>query len=349
MDTETMRVLQLVSRDEPGGVQVLTRMIEAGFSARGIEVDTLALIRQGTTGERLSHLGHVARRIAAGRYDAIFSYHAAAGLVMATVGRAAGVGKRLSHLTAMPDAIHARWRALDKLAGATGGYSEVIANSAATAAAFSDYPAAFTRRIHTIPHGVVPVPAPLRQVDWKERLGIAPASRVLVAAGRLTPQKNYETAIKALALRPDSHLAIAGDGPLRDSLEALAGGLNVRERLHLPGSLQRAELGDFFAIADIYLSPSNWETFGLAAVEAQMAGLPVIATDLPVLREVLGAAADPTTLAFHPVGDAQALATAIDAMLASPPDPNTLQAVADAARRRYGLETMVRSYLDLLE
>ena len=130
-----MRVLQLVSRDEPGGVQVLTRMIEAGFSARGIEVDTLALIRQGTTGERLSHIAHVARRIAAGRYDAIFSYHAAAGLVMATVGRAAGVGKRLSHLTAMPDAIHARWRALDKLAGATGGYSEVIANSAATAAA----------------------------------------------------------------------------------------------------------------------------------------------------------------------------------------------------------------------
>jgi hypothetical protein len=36
-------------------------------------------------------------------------------------------------------------------------------------------------------------------------------------------------------------------------------------------------------------------------------------------------------------------------MLASPPDPNTLQVVADAARRRYGLETMVRSYLDLLE
>jgi hypothetical protein len=36
-------------------------------------------------------------------------------------------------------------------------------------------------------------------------------------------------------------------------------------------------------------------------------------------------------------------------MLANPPDPNTLQAVADVARRRYGLETMVQSYLDLLE
>ncbi len=346
---EPRRILQLVSRDEAGGVQILTRMIEAGFTARGAEVETLALIRPGSTRERLAHLARVARRIAGGRYDAIFSYHAAAGLVMATVGRLAGVRKRLSHLTAMPEAIRPRWRAMDKLAGVSGGYTEVIANSAATAAAFADFPAAFTRRIRTIPHGVVPVPAALHEVDWRARLAIPAAAGVLVAAGRLTPQKNYETAVKALARLPEVHLAIAGDGPLRESLQALAAELGVERRLHLIGTLDRAALGDLFAIGTVYLSPSNWETFGLAAVEAQMAGLPVVASDLPVLREVLGAAGRPATLAFHPVEDDGALAAAAGRLLADPPDAATRAAVAGAARQRYGLDTMVQLYVDLLE
>ncbi len=347
--TEPRRILQLVSRDEAGGVQVLTRMIETGMGARGIEVETLALIRSGSLRERLSHLVHVASRTVGGRYDAIFSYHAAAGLVMATVGRLAGARNRLSHLTAMPDAIRPRWRAMDKLAGMTGGYTEVIANSAATAHAFADFPAAFTRRIRTIPHGVVPVPAATRRIDWKRRLAIPSASRVLVAAGRLTPQKNYETVVKALSRLPDVHLAIAGDGPLREALQDLAERLGAGGRLHLAGTVDRADLGDFFAMGDIYLSPSNWETFGLAAVEAQMAGLPVIASDLPVLREVLGAAGRPATLAFHPVGDGQALAAAIASMLADRADAATLDAVAAAAKAHYGLDTMVQRYIDLLE
>ena len=242
--TEPRRILQLVSRDEAGGVQILTRMVETGFAARGIEVETLALIRPGSMRERLSHLARVATRVARGRHDAIFSYHAAAGLVMASVGRLAGARKRLSHLTAMPDAIRPRWRVMDKLAGISGGYTEVIANSAATASAFADFPAAFTKRIHTIPHGVIPVPAPLRQLDWRKRLAIPSTCRVLVAAGRLTPQKNYETAVKALRRLPDVHLAIAGDGPLRESLQDLASQLGVEGRLHFAGTVDRAALGE---------------------------------------------------------------------------------------------------------
>lgn len=346
--SDRKRILQLVSRDEPGGVQILTRMIETGFEARGIDVEILALIRSGSMRERLSHLAGVAKRIVRGRYDAIFSYHAAAGLAMATFGRVARVRKRLSHLTAMPEAIRPRWRAMDKLAGRTGGYTEVIANSAATAAAFSDFPVAFTRRIHTIPHGVVPIPSPSLRVDWRKRLAIPATCRVLLAVGRLTEQKNYETAVKALPRLPDVHFAVAGDGPLRETLQELAGRLGVNGRLHLPGTVDRADLGDFFAMGDIYLSPSNWETFGLAAVEAQMAGLPVVASDLCVLREVLGAAGRPATLAFHPVKDAQALAAAIEAILADPPGAAALDDVANMARTQYGLETMVQRYIDLL-
>ncbi|WP_161974242.1 glycosyltransferase family 4 protein [Rhizobium deserti] len=343
------RVLQLVSRDEPGGVQVLTQTVEAGFKPYGIEAETMALIGTGSPIQRVSHLVYVIGRVFSGNYDAIFSYHAAAGLIMALVGPIAGVRNRLSHLTAMPSAIRRRWRVMDKVAGASGGYTQIIANSAATAAAYSDFPPGFQKRIRTIPHGVVPVPDATKKKRWKDLLAMPPTARVLVAAGRLAPQKGYETVLQALPYLSDVHFVVAGEGPLRGDLERLALELKVRERFHLLGSVRRDELGDIFSIADVYVSPSTWETFGLAAVEAQMAQLPVVSSDLPVLREVLGAAGGKRTLMFHPVGDAGAFGELIERMLVEPPDAQELENVAKAARAHYGTDKMVQRYLEALQ
>jgi glycosyltransferase involved in cell wall biosynthesis len=343
------RVLQLVSRDEPGGVQVLTDIVEASFKAYGIEAETIALIGSGSFSQRVWHLAHVIGRIFRGNYDAIFSYHAAAGLVMALVGPIAGVERRLSHLTAMPDAIRRRWRVMDKVAGALGGYTQIIANSVATAAAYSDFPRAFQERIRIIPHGVVPIPDSTEKKRWKELLKVPPAAKVVVAAGRLAPQKGYETVLQALSRLPDVHFAIAGEGPSRGDLERLATKLKVRGRFHLLGSVRRDELGDVFSMADVYVSPSTWETFGLAAVEAQLARLPVVSSDLPVLREVLGAAGRKSTLLFHPVGDACLFADMIERMLAEPPNADELEEVARAAGVHYGTDKMAQRYLEALQ
>ena len=55
------------------------------------------------------------------------------------------------------------------------------------------------------------------------------------------------------------------------------------------GALPADDIADLYAAADLFVFPSTWETFGLAAVEAGMAGLPMVVADLPVLREVLRA------------------------------------------------------------
>ena len=339
----TMRVLQLISRDEVGGVRVLADMIGDGLRAEGFAVDTLALIGGAGAG-RIAHLARVLGRIATGRYDAILAYHAAASVTAGVVGSLVGVPQRLSHLTAIPGAIRPHWRLADRLLGTIGGYTAIIANSTPTAEAFAAYPAAYCATLRLIPHGVAPLPSSA-SVDWRTRLGIPASHPLLVASGRLAAQKDFATAIRALPLLPETHLAIAGDGEQRARLLALAADLSVTNRLHLVGSLPRTELGGFLAAGDCYLFPSVWETFGLAGVEAQMLGLPIVASNLPVIAEVLAAAGLVRT---HPVGDPTALAAAVRDTLATPADAATCAATAQAAMARHSVTKMIQSYLTLL-
>jgi glycosyltransferase involved in cell wall biosynthesis len=338
-----LRVLQLVSRDDVGGVRVLTEMIGQGLERSGVTVETMALI--GGTG--LGRIGHVVRalaRIATGRYDAILAYHAAASVVAGSVGAVAGVPLRVSHLTAIPSAIRPHWRVLDRVIGSLGGYTSIIANSTTTEAAFADYPQGFTSRVQLIPHGVAPLPSST-EADWRRRLGVRPEHTFLVASGRLTPQKDFATAVRALPLLPETALAIAGDGEQHGMLLDLAGTLDVADRLHLVGNLDHSTLGGFLAAGDCYLMPSVWETFGLAGVEAQMLGLPIVASDLPVLHEVL---LQTGTVRFHHPGDAESLAGAVQEFVSSAPEPSLRAATARAAIAQHGVDRMIRSYLDLL-
>ncbi|MDN5717908.1 MAG: glycosyltransferase, partial [Janibacter sp.] len=80
---------------------------------------------------------------------------------------------------------------------------------------------------------------------------------------------------------------IYGDGPLRPWLEARVEALDLRDVVHLPGRVTRGELARVWADADGYLSPTRLEAFGIAALEARTAGLPVIARGDSGVREVV--------------------------------------------------------------
>lgn len=330
-----MNVLQLVSRDEPGGVQVLTRMVGDGLAARGHAVDTLAL-----RGAPLQ----IVRAALSGRYDAILSYQVAAGLAGSLLGWLARVPVRVTHLTALPSAMSPHWRRLDLVFGCVGIHTAIVANSAATAASVAAYPLAYRQRLRLIPHGVAPLPELAR--DWRAALAIPSTTPLLAASGRLVAQKDHASAVAALAYLPEVHLVIAGEGPLRSALERQAAILGVGDRLHLVGNLERQALASLLGAADIYLFPSIWESFGLAAAEAAMLGLPVVASDLPVLREVLGPAGD--MVQFHRVGDATALAGAVSAALK--PCPTSAQRTASSAamRKTHDVAKMIESYCKLL-
>ncbi len=108
----------------------------------------------------------------------------------------------------------------------------------------------------------------------------------LLAMGRLHRAKNHEALLNALSgLRNGTaELTVLGDGPLRDVIEAQASGLDIP--VHFKGHV--VDPTPYLRAADIFLIPSLWEGFGLAAVEAMNAGLPVIASDVSGLREVVG-------------------------------------------------------------
>lgn len=105
-----------------------------------------------------------------------------------------------------------------------------------------------------------------------------------VSAMRITRKKRPEALITAfrdalqfLAFDPGVRLTIAGDGPDRSAMVRLTGELGVSDRVSFSGYLDRTALRALYAEADVFVLPSERESFGIAALEARAAGLPVIA------------------------------------------------------------------------
>lgn len=338
-----MRVLQIIHGDEAGGVKTLAEMIGPGLAARGVSVDTAILFPGSGLAAKLSGVMRVARRILAGRYDAIIAYQPSASILTGVAGFLARCPHRIVHQTALPGEVRGAMRRLDRIAGTLGLYTANVTNSRATAAAFAAYSARYRRHTTLIEHGVAAPQATRSRAEALAAFGI-PEGRILLNVGRLTAQKNQDVLIAALPRLPDARLVIAGDGPKRREFAALAAKLGVADRVHMLGDVARSDVADLLHAADLFVFPSTWETFGLAAVEALMAGVPIIASDLAVLREVLsaeGVAAATFVAPFDTDGWTQAIADAAT----SAPSRAARQAVA----QRYSVDRMVDAYAALLE
>jgi 1,2-diacylglycerol 3-alpha-glucosyltransferase len=147
-------------------------------------------------------------------------------------------------------------------------------------------------RIAVIPSGidVDRFGAGRRDETLRARLGIPDGGRLVLFVSRLAREKNVEVLLRAFALAddPDARLIVAGDGPERADLEALARTLGVGSRVTFLGSVDRETLPDLYASADAFVFPSTTETQGLVQAEALAAGTRVIAADSPANRAVIG-------------------------------------------------------------
>ncbi len=121
----------------------------------------------------------------------------------------------------------------------------------------------------------------------RRRFDLPADRRLILSVGRLVEQKNQDVLLEALACMPEAHLALAGGGQKHDAYQRLAASLGVADRVHILGPLPPGDIADLYAAADLFAFPTVWETFGLAAVEAAMVDLPLVVSDLAVLREVL--------------------------------------------------------------
>ena len=111
-------------------------------------------------------------------------------------------------------------------------------------------------------------------------------SKLLCMIGRFSKQKDQATLIKTMKyLSEDIHLILAGEGELKAQNEKLAKEIGVDDRVHFLGF--RDDIERIIKTSDIGIQSSNWEGFGLAAVEVMASGKPVLASDVQGLKEVV--------------------------------------------------------------
>jgi glycosyltransferase involved in cell wall biosynthesis len=192
-------------------------------------------------------------------------------------------------------------------------------------------------------------PPPERREALKSELGLSDGP-VIVAVGRLAPEKAHSRYLDAIALAapelPDARFLLVGDGPLRAALERQARELGLAGRLLLTGS--RPDARDLIAISDLLVLPSDREGLPVVALEGLAAGVPLLSTALPGVDELVRAGAARVVPA-----DAEALAGELVALMRDPGGRAEMGARArELHADEFSMERMVeeyrRLYADLL-
>jgi len=198
-------------------------------------------------------------------------------------------------------------------------------------------------KVVVIPNPVSP-PALEDRETLRERHGLE--GPTLVFAGRLVPQKAIDVALDAVVANPDVSLVLAGEGPYRERLERYAQSLPLDGRARFLGPQPRQTVFELLRAADAALLSSSWENFPHMVVEALSVGTPVIATDAGGVSEILR---DDENGLLVPMGDAEALATAIRRYFDDPTLADRLRAAAPASVERFAPEAIYARLESLLE
>lgn len=156
-------------------------------------------------------------------------------------------------------------------------------------------------------------------------------SRIVLHVGSFKKQKNHERLLEIFALIvksvPSAKLLLIGDGPLVPRVQDKLASLGLSSSVRLLGS--RDDVSELMSLSDVFLFPSLFEGFGLAALEANAAGLPVVGSKIEGLSE---AVEDGTTALLHDVDDVLGMAKSVIRLLH---DREFAEALGTAGRRRY--------------
>ena len=212
-----------------------------------------------------------------------------------------------------------------------------------------------------VPNGIDPDrfgPAvPGRRAEFRSRLGVADDGFLVLTVGGIEPRKGTATLFEALSLLKGRLsvppvLGIVGGHSFQDYRAyrdaALARlpelGLALDRDVVLLGTVSDEELGGWYRAADAFAFPSVKEGFGLVVLEAMAAGLPVVATDIPVFAEYL---TDGVDALLAPAGDAAALTGALERLAGDGALRERLLAGGSAVVSRFTWEASARRHLEI--
>ncbi len=246
-------------------------------------------------------------------------------VVQTHMGRASALGGRAAHAAGYPTLamLHTMielkyYRAIDLLIPTTKDQEAYLRENGVPAG-----------RIERIPHFRSLKPVAEARVP-------RPAGGVVKSLGRFVPKKGFDVLLRAAAEAAGESasftLEIAGDGPERAALRALAERLGIADRVVFHGWVDDA--AGFLADADLFVLPSRAEPFGLVVLEAMACGVPIVATRVSGPLETL----DESTALLVPSDDPAAMAAAMRSVFEAPE--------AAAARARAALRAFAADYAE---
>ncbi|MFH1388411.1 MAG: glycosyltransferase [Patescibacteria group bacterium] len=198
-------------------------------------------------------------------------------------------------------------------------------------------------KIEIVPNGigikVYPKSPTALRIHWK----IPREAFVIGNIGRLTVEKGHEVLIRAfskiLQKNNNAYLVLAGDGNLRESLEGLCRKLNISSKVRFLGSFKNDQKYQILTSFDLFVSPSLAEGFGISIIEAMNAEVPVLASNLPVFKDV-----GKDTINYFERGDSDDLAQKI---LNFKYNEKKIKEAYDLVAKIYSMEKFLDSYKKL--
>ncbi|MCO1658242.1 glycosyltransferase [Pseudonocardia sp. S2-4] len=310
------------------------------LAAEGVAIFPVPMARRSASGVARAALAtHLAVRKA--QPDVVIAHN-----VGATVVARLAVGRRIPVITVFHGVAEEDYpRAAQLLRRA----DTVVAVSAAIAGRLRENGLQEPTPI-VIRNAVSPRRSPPRD-ESRKALDIPPDAPVVLCMARLVPQKRHDVLLDAWArmdpkLRAEKGalLLLAGDGPDREALRKRAEDLGVSGSVRFLG--QRDDIPELLSAADVNVLTSDWEGLPISVLEALAAGVPVVASNVDGLSEVLAHGGG----RLVPPGDPAAVAEALERLLA---DPTQLAAMGRAGRqtvaRHYDPLAMADRYGELFE
>lgn len=283
--------------------------------------------------------GPVRRLLAAGDFDLIDAHYfypdgVAAALLGRELGKPVVITGRGTDLSLIPDHPLARRQIL----WAAGRAAGLVTVCRALAERLVELGVP-RQRIDVLRNGVdLALFSPGERGEARAALGFERPT--LLSVGQLIPRKGHDLVIAALVHLPGVDLAIAGEGPERPALEALAGLLGVAERVRFLGQLPHRDLPRAYRAADLLVLASSREGWANVLLEAMACGTPVAATDVWGTSEVVTSAAAGLLIGER---DPAAVAAAVRRLLDQPPRREDTRAHAE----RFGWQATTDGQLAL--
>ena len=146
-------------------------------------------------------------------------------------------------------------------------------------------------KIQVIPAGVdLDLFKPMEKAQTRQSLGVT-ENRVILYVGRIEPLKGIDILLNAVASledKTDTRLLVVGGQPGHDDelarMKSLAAQLDIADMVTFTGAVPQTELPRYYGAADVFVLPSHYESFGLAALEAMACGVPVVASRVGGLK-----------------------------------------------------------------